>query len=450
MTTSPLDPQLARVLDHRLALAQRQWRSPAVSSGIVRDGALVWSRHVGAARLGEDGHTDIAPDDQTQFLIGSVTKTFTALLVMALRDEGRVDLDTPIGEYLPLPSHGGMLVRHLLSHSSGLQREPVTGFCLTPEPTSGPELLADLAHAEQVLPTAALFHYSNLAFAMLGQLVETVEQRPWQECLQERLLTPLGMTRTGLVPQDDRAIGYSVHPYAGTVVAEQMGRPGAMAAVGELWSTVADLGRYAAFLADPDPAVLAPTTVEEMTRPVVMADLESWRGGYGLGFGLQRRGDRVFFGHGGAMPGFLTGLLVRPADRLGAVVFANTGTTATCVDLAAELLSTVLDESPTAPAPWTPERSDPATAELLGLWWTEGSALELYVEDGVLSARMPELGAASVTRFAADGPDRFRAVAGRERGELLLVERDERAAVRRMTFATYPVTRDHRAFAQLD
>ena len=104
---------------------------------------------------------------------------------------------------------------------------------------------------------------------------------------------------------------------------------------------------------------------------------------------------------------------------------------------------------PTAPTPWAPEAPQDALAELAGLWWTEGSPLELFVEQGRLSAMLGERGMTSVTRFVAEGPDRYRAVEGRERGELFLVERTPEGTVSRATFATYAVTREPTAFHDL-
>ena len=448
--TTPLDSDVDRALHHLVRTRQQQWRIPGLSVGLTRDGAPIWSRHVGSARLGSAGSAASTPGtDATMFMIGSVTKTFTAALVMALRDDGLVDLDAPVGEYVPVSAHGRLTLRRLLSHSSGLQREPAGELWQTLQAPDVEGLLRDLPAAEQVLPPAFAFHYSNLAYALLGQVVERVSARPWAEVLRDRLLVPLGLTRTGLQPEGDHAVGYAIHPYTRVATQEPVFDSGVTAPLGGLWSCVTDLLRYADFIAEPDAAVLAASTVEEMCRPIVMTDLASWRGAYGLGFGMERRGDRVYVGHGGAMPGFLTGLMVSRPDRLGAVVSANSSTTAECVDLAAELLTTVLDAMPTAPTPWAPEAPQDALAELAGLWWTEGSPLELFVEQGRLSAMLGERGMTSVTRFVAEGPDRYRAVEGRERGELFLVERTPEGTVSRATFATYAVTREPTAFHDL-
>ena len=163
---------LVRDLERQVRQAQSQWHSPAVSAGVVRDGTLVWSLHVGSARL--DPTT--APTDDTQYMIGSITKTFTAVLVMALRDAGKLSLDDRLDTYLPHTKHGAVTIRQLLSHASGLQREPVGRIWENFDAPDQERLLRELEEAEQVLPVHFAFHYSNLAFALLGQIVEQLER----------------------------------------------------------------------------------------------------------------------------------------------------------------------------------------------------------------------------------------------------------------------------------
>ena len=446
----PSDPVLSAGLERdllaRVVTAQRSWRSPGVSVGVVRDGQLAWSAHVGSARLG----VDAAPaTDDTQFMIGSVTKTFTALAVMSLRDEGLLSLDDSLETYLPATRHARVPLRQMLAHASGLQREPVGNIWETLVAPEREEFLAGVEDAEQVLPAHHAFHYSNLAYALLGQVVERVTGQDWERVVRARVLDPLGMTRTGLAPADDRAVGYQVDPYAGTASEEPLFSLGATAPVGGLWSTVADLARYAAYVARPDDRVVRPETVEEMCRPIIMTDVDSWSGAYGLGFGMGRRGDRVYVGHGGAMPGFLTGLRVRRADGVGAVVFANATSGALTLGLATDLVEAVVDAEPSLPSAWTPETEQPGLTELLGLWWSEGSPITFFVRDGALWSRLADDEPLSETRYAAEGTDRFRAVAGRERGELLEVVRATDGSVDKLYFATYAVTRAPLAFAEL-
>ena len=141
-----MNPQLQARIDHLVADRQRAWRAPNVSVGLVRDGQLVHTVHVGAARL--DPVT--AATDDTPFMIGSVTKTFTAVVIMALRDEGRLDLDDRLDAHLPGISHGELTIRLMLGHLSGLQREPVGRVWESMDNPDADRLLAELAQAEQV------------------------------------------------------------------------------------------------------------------------------------------------------------------------------------------------------------------------------------------------------------------------------------------------------------
>jgi CubicO group peptidase (beta-lactamase class C family) len=442
----PLGPGLVRDLERRVCEAQSQWHSPAVSAGLVRDGALVWSTHVGSARL--DPIT--APTDDTQYMIGSITKTFTAVLIMALRDAGRLSLDDRLEKYLPRTRHGAVTIRQMLAHASGLQREPVGRIWENLDAPDQERLLRELEDAEQVLPVHFAFHYSNLAFALLGQIVEQLEVRAWNDVVTERILAPLEMKNTSLAPDDaGRAVGYQVHPHTGVTTLEPKFDLRATAPLGGLWSTVADMGRYAAFVADPIDEILSFESLDEMCRPLIMTDVESWARAYGLGYDLQRIGERVLAGHGGSMPGFLAGLRVRRQDRVGAVVFANTTSGAEPVALAGQLVMAVLDTEPSLAPVWTPSLSQPEFEGILGSWWAEGEEIVFEVRDNVLWSRVPGGLPISDTRFARVDGGRFRAVAGREGGELLEITRDQGGRVERMHFATYALTRSPTAFADL-
>ena len=442
----PLGQALARDLERRVREAQSQWHAPAVSAGIVRDGALVWSAHVGSARL--DPVT--APTDDTQYMIGSITKTFTAVLIMALRDAGKLSLDDRLETYLPQTRHGAVTIRQMLAHASGLQREPVGRIWENLDAPDQERLLRELEDAEQVLPGHFAFHYSNLAYALLGQVVEQLEGRAWSDAVTDRILAPLEMKNTGLVPDDaGRALGYQIHPHTGVATAEPQFDLKATASLGGLWSTVADLGRYGAFVADPIDEILSRDTLDEMCRPLIMTDVDTWARAYGLGYDLQRTGERVLAGHGGAMPGFLAGLRVRRQDRVGAVVFANCTAGAETVTLAGQLVIAVLDAEPSAAQVWTPSQPQPDFDGILGSWWTEGEEVVFEVRDNVLWSRMAGGLPIADTRFVKVDGDRFRAVAGRERGELLELTRGPGGDVERMHFATYALTRTPTAFADL-
>jgi CubicO group peptidase (beta-lactamase class C family) len=443
--SAPLPASVRRRLDLALAERQVEWRSTGLAGSVVRRGDPVWDAAVGTSDAADLG---AAPTADTQFRIGSITKTFTATLVMQCRDDGLLHLDDSLDKHLPGTRHPDLTVRRMLAHLSGLQREPAGDVWESLRGPSLDDLLSGLDDAEAVLPPARRHHYSNLAYALLGEVVARLRGQQWAEVLQARVLDPLEMTRTTTARQAPYAVGYFIDPYTSRAIEEPEFPGHAFAPAAELWSTTADLGRWASFVAEPPAEVLSPDTLEEMCHPQVMWDLDGWKLGWGLGFMLHRRGERVIVGHDGAMPGFLAGLAVRRPEKVGAVVLANTSSGADPGGLAVDLTLSVIDDDPDLPAPWRPGGDVPASiADLLGVWWTEGNQFVFTANEGHLEARAvgaPASRPPSV--FAEEGPDWFRVVSGRETGERLRVVRRPDATVEKLYWATYPVTRDPRPF----
>jgi CubicO group peptidase (beta-lactamase class C family) len=424
---------------------QGEWRTPGLIAGVVRDGSLVWSLGVGASDVMQPDH---APSPDTAFAIGSISKTFTAVSIMALRDEGKLSLSDPVSRFLEVPAHGGLTLRTLLAHASGLQREPVGDIWDTLVVPSIDEVVRDLPDAEQVLPERRRWHYSNLAYSLLGEVVTRVGGRPWIAAVQERLLDPLGMTRTSQAPAPPAAVGYYTDPYTDQVHLEKWPDMAGFSSAGGLWSTVSDLARWVTFLTSGADGVLPVATLDEMSRPEIMADLEAWTLAWGLGLELFRRGDRIMVGHEGAMPGFLSCIALHRADRVGAIVLCNTSAGATPADLALDLVCSMLDTAPPPVSPWRPEPPPPAElAPLVGRWWSEGDSFMFTVREGRLEARKDRDPASKPPAvFAPIDADRYRTVSGREEGELLRIERDATGGVARLMWAGYPFTRDPATF----
>lgn len=435
------DEELERLVRER----QREWRTPGVSAGVVRDGSLVWSLGIGASDVGQP---DVPPGPDTAFAIGSISKTFTAAAIMALRDEGKLSLTDPVSRFLDVPAHGGLLLRELLAHASGLQREPVGDIWDTLVVPSIAEVVRDLPDAEQVLPARRRWHYSNLAYSLLGEIVARVDGRAWIAAVQSRLLDPLGMTRTSQEPAPPVAVGYYTDPYTDQVHPEKWPDMGGFSSAGGLWSTVSDLARWVSFLASGADGVLPASTLDEMSRPEIMADLEKWTLAWGLGLELFRRGDRVMVGHEGGMPGFLTCIAVHRAERTGAVVLCNSSAGASPAALALDLVCAVLDTAPGPVSPWRPGPPvPPELAPLVGRWWSEGASFTFTVREARLEARQDRDSESKPPAvFEPIGADRYRTVSGREEGELLRVERDASGGVARLMWAGYPFTRDPQTF----
>jgi CubicO group peptidase (beta-lactamase class C family) len=421
-----------------VAEAQMEDRLPSVAAAVFRGNEAVWTHAIGLADV--EARREATPE--TQYAIASITKTFTAATVMRLRDDGKLDLDDPLGRHLPEAAHGAPTLRRMLSHLSGLQREPPGEVWETLEFPGEEELLGRLGEAEQVLGGGAAWHYSNLAYALLGHVVARVSGRPFREYVQEILLRPLRLARTTWGPTPPAARPYLVEPYSDAARREPELELGGKGGESGLSSTVEDLARWGAFLCDPDDSVLAPASVAEMHDLQVMAEPD-WSLGWGLGIELWRRGDRIFGGHTGGFPGFVSMLVYSRSERIGAVLLTNAGRWQKLPDTALALVETALEELAPEVEPWVPEEPPPREiAPLLGRWWSEG-------EETIFSWRRGRLEARSATApparepsvFEPEGEDRFRTVSGRERGELMRVVRDGNGAVVKLYWATYPFRR---------
>jgi CubicO group peptidase (beta-lactamase class C family) len=428
----------------RLALeAQKAGRLPSLVAAVFRGGEVVWSDAVGLA----DAEEQIEATPDTQYAVASITKTFTAASVFQLRDEGKLELDEPLSRYLPEAAHGSPTLRRMLAHASGLQREPPGEVWETLEFPAEEELLARLGEAEQVLAGGAAWHYSNLAYALLGHVVARVSDTPFRDYVQARLLGPLGLTRTTWGAEAPAAKPYFVEPYSDAVRREPELELGGKGGESGLYSTVGDLARWGSFLADPSEPVLASESVAEMHELQIMAEPD-WTLGWGLGVGLVRRGERIFGGHTGGFPGFLSMFLYSRRDRVGAVVLTNSGHWPKLSETGLALAEAAFEEFVPELEPWTPEEPPPEEiVPLLGRWWSEGTETVFSWRHGKLEARLataPPEREPSV--FEQEGDDRFRTVSGGERGEALRVVRDDSGAIVKLYWATYPFTREPEIF----
>ncbi|MBA2559382.1 MAG: beta-lactamase family protein [Propionibacteriales bacterium] len=444
---TPVSEQSAKALRRILLERQTEGRVPGMVGAVSRGRHLMWHDGIGAADL---NHPGTPPAADTQFLIASISKTFTAVLVMALRDEGKVTLDDTLDQHVRDSQHGGVTIRQLLSHVSGMQREPVGDVWDALAFPDRSTLIEGWNEADRILKPHSRWHYSNLGYSLLGELIAQLDGREWRESLQARILDPLEMRRTTLGLVAPNAGTYYVPPYTDVPVPEPVLDIAAMAAAGGLASTAKDLATWAGFLAEPIDDVLSADTVEEMCQPQTMADLERWQLAYGLGLMLLRTDDRIYVGHTGGMPGAITGTFVHRESSTGGVCLMNATSAPDPAALAVDLAAYLLEHEPVEPEPWRPgTETPPELVAILGRWFSEGQAFTFSVRSGRLEARLDSAPAhRPPSVFANVEGDLYRTESGREAGELLRISRDANNRVTKLNWATYLFTREPYAFGE--
>jgi CubicO group peptidase (beta-lactamase class C family) len=441
LASSPTPEAATSAFERLVRSAQAEARLPSVSAAAFRDGEVVWQQALGLADV--EAGEEATPEHQ--YGIASITKTFVAAAILQLRDERKLGLDDQLSRHIRDVEHGSLTIRSMLSHLSGLQREPPGEIWETLRAPSREELLAGLGDAEQVIPANEEWHYSNLAYSLLGEVIERASGTPFGRYVEERLLEPLGLEHTRWSPT--RPVKpYYVEPYSDVVTVEPGLELGGTGAAGGLWSTTGDLARWASFLADPDPAVLSKETARQMRSVQTIID-DGWTSGHGLGLQMWRRGERVFAGHTGGLPGFVSIMAWLPKENAGAVVLTSSGTWPSLIDTGLKLAETAADELPASGEEWRPGSEPPDdVTPLLGRWWSEGSEFVFSWRDR-LEARPADLPTVlEPAVFERESGDTWRTVSGRERGEVLRVVRDDDGDVRKLYWATYPFTREPLSF----
>ncbi|MGW3507875.1 serine hydrolase domain-containing protein [Streptomyces sp. NPDC000994] len=439
MTTTQDDllPGTRRALLHRIAVAQAEGRGPSLVAAVVRGGRTVWH----GARTSVDGHV---PDQNTQYRIGSITKTFTAVLVLRLRDEGLLDLGDPLEKHLPGTGVGEVTVADLLAHTGGLAAESPAPWWERSPGSLRPELADVLGEEPLRHPVGRRFHYSNPGYTVLGALVEELRGAPWEEVLRREVLEPLGLHRTSARPEAPHAQGWAVHPWADALLTEPAEDLGRMAPAGQLWSTAGDLARFAVFLVQGDDRVLSAESLREMRTPAAPPEAVDVASGYAYGLGLEVRrwGERLLVGHSGSLPGFLASLTIGVEDDVAAVVLANCTSGPAVATVGADLVRIVADAEPRIPEPWRPLRKvEPAVLELAGQWYwgTYGFGLRLTA-DGLASLE-PLSGSGRRSRFRANGDGTWTGLEGYYAGEVLRVVRRPDGSVDHLDLGSFVLTR---------
>ena len=248
-----------RSLDEAFRASRVERRVPGMAWGVVRDGSLVHAAGDGTLR---DGETRL-PDERSVFRIASMTKSFTAATILQLRDEGRLRLDDPVAAHVPAldgwvaptTDAGPITIRQLLTMSAGLPTDDPWGDRQQALPLDAFEALLRARPVIAWTP-GTTFDYSNLGYGILGRVITAVAGEEYGDVVRARLLRPLGLASSGFhedeVPAEHLAHGYVREGEA--LVREGRDAYGALASMGGLYSTVADLARWVAWFLDAVPA----------------------------------------------------------------------------------------------------------------------------------------------------------------------------------------------------
>jgi CubicO group peptidase (beta-lactamase class C family)/D-alanyl-D-alanine dipeptidase len=315
---------LAERLEPFIMHAMRDHGLPALSLALVDGDQVVWARGFGFA----DSAGKVPASAQTVYRVGSVSKLFTDIGVLQLVERGVLDLDAPVTRYLPdfRPRNrfgGSITLRHLMSHRAGLVREPPVGnYFETTEP-SLEATVASLNRTALVYAPGSRTKYSNAGIAVVGRVLERVQQEPFGAYLRRAVLEPMGMSGASFAPTPGteaslaHAVMWTRHATTFPAPRFQLG----MAPAGSMYATMPELGRFLSVLFEGGAPILRRETLESMWTPQFAAP--GTTEGFGLGFMVGSLDGERMVRHGGAIYGFATELIALPRARLGVAVSAS-------------------------------------------------------------------------------------------------------------------------------
>lgn len=303
-------------------------RLPAFSISLVDRDEVLWADGFGF----QDAKQKSPATANTVYRVGSVSKLFTDIAVLQLMEEGKIDLDAPIQQYLPEfqpknPFDESLTLRQMMSHRSGLVRESPVGNYFDPDEPSLSETVASLNETALVYQPETKTKYSNAAIAVVGAVLEQQLSESHPERVRQGILAPLQMSESSFIVtpeiEPQLATGW-MHTYDG----RRFEAPDFLLGTGpagNLYSSVQDLAKFLSCLfrdgRTTNGRILQSDSLREMTTPI--KDQSGKSQGFGLGFHVQSLDGYTKIGHGGAVYGFSTQLEALPERKLGVAAAAS-------------------------------------------------------------------------------------------------------------------------------
>lgn len=433
-----LEAEIARDISDRA--------SPGISVSIVRDQETIWSQGFGYADL--EGR--VPASAETVYAVGSITKLFTATMLLQLRDAGKLRLDDAVQDYLPavrVPHRHAdapaITFRHLVTHTSGLSKDAPVDYWATSNFPPVERLMELMPETEQPYAPATQWKYSNLAIALMGHALSRIAGESWDSYIERHILAPLGMSQTAPRLTDkvrsQTAKGYARPMTGWPPPALPHQDLGGISFGGSLHSSVADMAKFAAEHLSPTPKLLKRSTVQEMQRLQWLND--DWQTGQGIGWRVHRAADGTTrIEHGGGVYGFTCKLLLSPSDRLGVAVFTNGSDGSVGLRWSARALDLLVPiiRRGSAPQPTDPPTAADAWQSYVGRYrWVLGD-MEVVIRGGNLVLLLPNGAAVEEVRVRAESEHVFRMLGGSVRGERLRFIPDDRGRISRAWVGPHP------------
>jgi CubicO group peptidase (beta-lactamase class C family) len=321
-------------LDAFIAQTMKDWKVPGLALAVVQDGKVMFSRGYGLRDL--DKKLPVTP--KTLFAIGSITKSFTVTTLGMLVDEGKLDWDKPVRDYLPgfrlydPVASDHITPRDLVTHRSGLPRHDLLWYSSN---FTRKELVERLRYLEPSKDLRSTFQYNNLMFMTAGYMAGQLLGTTWEEAVRQRVLLPLGMIGSNFSVLDSQKSADFARPYKNAkdeIKEVPFHNIDQIGPAGSINSSIEDMTPYLLFHLNRgklgSKQILSENNALQMQVPQMVVQgashfKELGESSYGMGFGISAYRGHKMVEHGGAIDGFTANLAFLPQDNIGVVVLAN-------------------------------------------------------------------------------------------------------------------------------
>ncbi len=321
-------------IDKFITARMEEWNVPGMAISVIQDGRLVYSNGFGF----RDIEKNLPVTPQTLFAIGSCTKAFTAATMGILVDEGKLEWDTPVKEYLPTFklkdtfATERMTPRDLVCHRSGLPRHDATWYNSS---ATRKELFDRLQYLDPSEDFRTVYQYQNLMFMTAGYLVGQIAGTSWERFVRNRIFMPLGMSNSNFSVEDSKKARDFALPYMekdDKIIEIPFRNIDTVGPAGSINSSVMDMANWVLLNLNNgkigDQQIISEASLKEIHSPQMISSKsyrysESFYSIYGMGWGITAYRGHLRLSHGGGIDGFTAQVVLLPRDNIGMVILTN-------------------------------------------------------------------------------------------------------------------------------